>query len=379
MPLSIAFFGSSLLSSYGNRAATYYRGLLRALHERGHRVTFYEPDIRERQQHRELTDPDWARVVVYPVGHEAAVLQAVESARGSDLVLKASDVGVFDAVLESAVLELQAPATLVAFLDTDAPATLDRLAANPEDAFRALIPRFDFVLTQGGGEPVVRAYLAAGARECVPIYSALDAHTHFSVRPDRRFAADLSFLGSRAPDREVRVDEFFLKAAMKLPDRMFLLGGNGWEDKPMPPNVNYLGHVYTHEHNAFNCTPLAILNVSRASRLRYGFSPSPRVFEAAGAAACLITDEWEGLDQFLEPGREVLVARNGEEVAEHLGRLTRESAHAIGQAAHRRILSRHTYARRADELEAVLAGHIARPKAKAAALSAVAIKAGGGS
>jgi spore maturation protein CgeB len=368
--LSISIFGSSLVSSYGNGAATYYRGLIRALHERGHRVTFYEPDVFERQQHRDLADPDWARVVVYPAGEQATVLRAVKGARGSDLILKASGVGLFDDLLDSAVLDLQSPTTLVGFLDVDAPATLARLEANPEAPFRELIPRYDFVLTQGGGEPVVRAYLAAGARACLPICSALDAHTHFTVRPDRRFAADLSFLGHRWPDREQRVDEFFLKPALKLPERSFLMGGNGWEDKPMPVNVNYLGHVYTHEHNAFNCTPLAVLNVSRESRLRYGFSPSPRVFEAAGAAACLITDPWEGLELFLEPGREVLVAHSGEEVAEHLGRLTKESAQAIGQAAHRRILSRHTYARRADELEALLEGRVASPKTKAPALSA---------
>jgi spore maturation protein CgeB len=362
MPLKMAVFGSSLLSSYGNSAAMYFRGLIRALHERGHRVTFYEPDIYERRQQRDLAEPAWAQVEFYPVGQPGTVLRAVEKARGSDLVVKTSGVGAWDGLLERAVLDLQTRATLVAFLDMDAPATLERLERNPQDPFRALLPRYDFVLTSGGGEPVARAYRAAGARECVPIYSALDAHSHGPVRPDPRFAADLSFMGNRIPDREERVEEFFLKLASQMPERTFLLGGEDWEDKPMTANVNYVGHVLVDEHNAFNSTPLAVLNVSRASRLRYGFSPSPRVFEAAGAAACLITDEWTGIELFLEPGREVLVARNGAEVAEHLGRLTRETARAIGQAAHRRVLSRHTYARRADELEAVLAGHL--PKVK---------------
>src|SRR6185312_6880972 len=114
--------------------------------------------------------------------------------------------------------------------------------------------------------------------------------THHPVAPDSRFAGDLGFLGNRLPDREARVEEFFLRAAAALPERTFLLGGSGWGDKPMPRNVHYVGHVYTHEHNAFNCTPLAVLNVNRESMADIGFSPATRVFEAAGAAACLITD-----------------------------------------------------------------------------------------
>src|SRR4051794_33486952 len=153
--LNIAFFGSSLVSAYWNGAATYYRGLIRALHERGHRITFYEPDAYQRQQHRDMADPEWARVVVYPADRDASALAMLEKARGADLVIKASGIGVFDALLESAVLDLQKPGTLVAFLDVDAPATLDRIQTNPTDYFRPLIPRYDLVLTYGGGKPVV--------------------------------------------------------------------------------------------------------------------------------------------------------------------------------------------------------------------------------
>ncbi|HZQ45665.1 MAG TPA: hypothetical protein VFC07_01530, partial [Verrucomicrobiae bacterium] len=163
--LNIAFFGSSLVSAYWNGAATYYRGLIRALHGRGHRITFYEPDAYERQQHRDMADPDWARVVIYSTAKEQDALAVLEEARGADLVIKASGIGIFDELLERAVLDLQTPKTLVAFWDVDAPATLDRIQKNSADPFRALIPRYDLVLTYGGGKPVVKAYLAAGARE----------------------------------------------------------------------------------------------------------------------------------------------------------------------------------------------------------------------
>ncbi|HEU4564901.1 MAG TPA: glycosyltransferase [Gemmatimonadaceae bacterium] len=353
-PLRIAFFGSSLVSAYWNGAATYYRGIVRALHERGHRVTFYEPDAYGRQQHRDLPDPDWAEVVVYSGTDEDEALRMVERARDADLVVKASGVGVFDALLERAVLEQRRPEALVAFWDVDAPATLDRVQHDASDPFRALIPRYDLVLTYGGGEPVVRAYEALGARACVPVYNALDPATHHPVPPVPRFEGELGFLGNRLPDREARVEEFFLRAAAQLPERRFLLGGSGWDDKPMPANVAYLGHVYTADHNAFNCTPRAVLNVNRESMARYGFSPPTRVFEAAGAGACLITDEWEGIEMFLEPGREVLVARDGDAVAEHVRALTPERARAIGEAAYARVLNEHTYAHRAAQVEALL-------------------------
>jgi spore maturation protein CgeB len=358
-PLNISFFGSSLVSAYWNGAATYYRGLIRALAERGHRVTFYEPDAYERQQHRDIRDPRWARVVVYPPTDEDT-LAALEQAEESDLIIKCSGVGIFDELLEAAVLELKRPDSLIAFLDVDAPATLDRIHNDPEDSFRPLISEYNCILTCGGGAPVVNAYLAAGAAECVPIYNALDPHTHFPVAAEARFEGDLGFLGNRMPDREGRVDEFFFEPAAKMPGSKFLLGGNGWQDRPMPGNVNYFGDVYAREHNAFNCTPRAVLNVNRGSMARDGFSPAARVFEAAGAGACLITDKWEGIELFLEPGREVLVAENGDQVAEHLRELSLERAREIGRAAYARVLAEHTYAHRAGQLEKVLEGKAGR-------------------
>ena len=351
--MRIAFFGSSLVSAYWNGAATYYRGIIRNLAERGHRITFYEPDAFERQQHRDIPDPDWAKVVVYPADQQG-VERALDDARGADLVVKASGVGIFDELLEQAVLDLRRPDGLAIFWDVDAPATLDRMESDPRDRFRPLVPRYDFILTYGGGDPVVQAYRRFGARECVPVYNALDPSTHHPVDPDPRFEGDLGFLGNRLPDREARVEEFFLKAAAECPDRRFLLGGNGWGDKSMPANVRYLGHVYTRDHNAFNCTPLAVLNISRESMARYGFSPATRVFEAAGAGACLITDAWEGIEMFLEPEREVLVAADGDEVAERLRGLNAQDARRMGRAAQRRILAEHTYAHRAAQVESIL-------------------------
>jgi spore maturation protein CgeB len=230
---------------------------------------------------------------------------------------------------------------------------------------RAALPELDMVLTYGGGPPVVEAYEGFGAQRCVPVYNALDPETHYPVAPDAAFACDLAFLGNRLPDREARVEEYFLRAASLLPERSFLIGGNGWDSKPMPANVRHRGHVYTAEHNAFNCTPLAVLNVARDSMADVGFSPATRVFEAAGAGACLITDAWEGIEQFLEPDTEVLVARDGQDVADHVAALTPEGAREIGRAALDRVLREHTYALRGRQVHALLSE--AREQAREAA------------
>jgi len=228
------------------------------------------------------------------------------------------------------------------------------MRGSPQHPLRRAVGRFDMVFTYGGGPPVVDAYRAFGARDCMPVYNALDPTTHFPVPPETHFACDLAFLANRLPDREARVEQFFLEPAALLPGKRFLLGGNGWSDKPMPGNVRAIGHVGTASHNAFNCTPLAVLNVARDSMAEVGYSPATRVFEAAGAAACLITDAWEGIELFLEPDEEVLVARDGKDVAEHLRTLTPERARAIGEAALRRVRRDHTYELRAAEVDRVL-------------------------
>jgi spore maturation protein CgeB len=353
--MRIAFFGSSLVSAYWNGAATYYRGIIRALADNGHQITFYEPDAYERQQHRDMDDPPWACVVVYPATEDAA-LRVVEDACGSDLIVKASGVGVFDDLLADAVLGLKRASNLIVFWDVDAPATLDELHFGSNDRFRQLIPQFDVVFTYGGGDPVVNAYKALGAQACVPVYNALDPSTHYRAEPDPRFRGDLGFLGNRLPDRERRVEEFFLKPATRLPAMAFLLGGAGWGDKPTSENVTYFDHVYTRDHNAFNSTPRAVINISRDSMARYGYSPATRVFEAAGAAACLITDKWVGIESFFEPDREILVAAHADEVVDHLRSLAPARARSLGRAAYRRVIARHTYSHRAALVEQVLEG-----------------------
>lgn len=350
--MRIFVFGSSITSSYWNGAATYYRGIYRNLAALDHDITFAEPDIYDRQQHRDVSEVEYANVIVYQTPRDLDELMAL--ARTADLVIKHSGVGADDALLEQRVLECKARHRFVAFWDVDAPATLARVENDPTDPFRALIPQYDFIFTYGGGQPVIDHYKALGAQNCYPIYNALEPESHFPVPSDPALDCDLVFVGNRLPDRERRVEQFFLRAAELAPEMRFILGGEGWGSKQLPGNVRWIGHVGTNAHNRVNSSARMVLNINRESMAEVGFSPPTRVFEAAGAASCLITDHWIGVETFFEPGREILVARDAEDIVRFLRNISRQRAKEIGNAMLERALHEHTYALRAREVDDIL-------------------------
>ena len=359
--MKIFAFGSSITSSYWNGAATYYRGIYKQLNALRHEITFAEPDAYGRQQNRDADDFSYVDSVVY---HDEGDIPALlKQAAGCDLVVKHSGVGVFDELLEQAVLRCRSEKTSVAFWDVDAPATLARVEENPDDVFRALVPEYDFIFTYGGGPPVVEHYTRLGARNCHPIYNALDPETHHPVPAEPALACDLLFVGHRLPDREHRVEEFFFHAAELAPELSFSLGGEGWRGKRMPANVRWIGHIGTGDHNRVNCSARMVLNVNRDSMAGVGFSPPTRIFEAAGSGACLITDRWAGIETFFEVGKEILVAGSAEETVDHLRSIAAAEAQAIGSNMCRRALRDHTYALRAQEFDTIVANALAEQAA----------------
>jgi spore maturation protein CgeB len=350
--MKIFVFGSSLTSSYWNGAATYYRGIYKYLYRRGYEVTFAEPDIYQRQQHRDNVLIDYADVVVYETPRDLGRMLAMTSQ--ADLVVKHSGVGADDELLERRVLDCKSEKTRVAFWDVDAPATLARVEENRNDPFRVLIPHYDFVFTYGGGPAIVDHYTRLGAVNCYPIYNGVDPDHHHPVARDEQFTCDLAFVGNRLPDREKRVEDFFLRAAEMAPEMSFVLGGEGWGGKPMPANVKWIGHVATHQHNAVNVSARMVLNINRESMAHVGFSPPTRVFEAAGAGACLITDRWPGIDHFFRPDNEILIASSAEDVVTYLRRLSSSDCRTIGNAMRERALHEHTYQSRVRSVDSIL-------------------------
>jgi spore maturation protein CgeB len=363
--MRIFVFGSSITSAYWNGAATYYRGIYKNLSLLGHEVTFAEPDIYSRQQNRDLSEVEYANVIVYQTPRD--IDQLIDLAATSDLIIKHSGVGADDALLESRVLECRSVHSRVAFWDVDAPATLASVEADAANPFRELIPRYDLVFTYGGGMPIVEHYLALGARNCHPIYNALDPDTHHPVAPEVQLSCDLVFVGNRLPDRERRVEQFFLRAAELAPEMNFILGGEGWGSKKLPTNVRWIGHVGTSDHNRVNCSARMVLTINRESMAMVGFSPPTRVFEAAGAGACLITDSWDGVETFFSPGKEILIASSAEDVVLHLRTRNSDQAKSIGAAMMERAVREHTYELRAREVDYLL--KMTRPERHPSAIS----------
>jgi spore maturation protein CgeB len=350
--MRIFVFGSSITSSYWNGAATYYRGIYKNLATLGHEVTFAEPNIYDRQKNRDVSDVEYANVIVYETPRDIDDLLHI--ACTADLVVKHSGVGADDSLLERRVLDCKGEHTQIAFWDVDAPATLARVERDLQDPFRACIPKYDFIFTYGGGDAVVEHYLRLGAQNCHPIYNALDPETHHPAVPDDKLACDLVFVGNRLPDREKRVEQFLFRAAELAPKMKFILGGEGWGGKLMPANVRWIGHVGTGDHNKVNCSARMVLNINRESMAEVGYSPPTRVFEAAGAGACLITDDWKGVEAFFVPNKEILIAKNATDIVNCLHLVSAERAKGIGMQMRTRAMADHTYESRAHEVDAIL-------------------------
>ena len=347
--MKIFAFGSSIVSSYWNGAATYYRGIYKYLAQRGHEITFAEPNAYGRQEHRDSGDFSYVAPLIYqPTVDIDRMLQLATEA---DVVIKHGGIGIDDELLERRVAELSSDMPAF-FWDVDSPATIARMRGDAHDPFRRCVPLYDAILSYGGGPASRDGYLNFGARAYYNIYNGLDPETHHPVSPDPALGCDVVFLGNRLPDREARVDQLFFEAARLAPQKSFILGGEGWGDKQMPSNVRWIGHVPTGDHNRVNCSAGMVMNINRTSMASFGFSPPTRVFEVAGAGACMLCDDWPGISDCFEPEKEILVIRTAQDVVDALRNFDDADRKAIGHAFHRRALRDHTYAQRAAQAEA---------------------------
>lgn len=349
--MRLVIFGLTVSSSWGNGHATLWRGLCNALSAQGHDVTFFEHDVSYYANHRDLVSPESFELELYESWDQLRP-KAIETIHESDAAIITSYCPdareASDLVLNSDVLKV--------FYDLDTAVTLETLHERgsvpyiPDEGLRG----FDLVLSYVGGRALEQLKEFLGARTVAPLYGSVDPELHKPAPRSDHYESDLSYLGTYASDRQRALEELFIAPAHLLPKQKFLLGGAQYpEDFPWSENVWFVRHVPPALHPAFYSSSRATLNVTRAAMANVGYCPSGRLFEAAACETPIVSDSWDGLNEFFEPGRELLVAKSSHDVVDALSRDPQE-LRSFGIAARERVLAEHTAAHRARELIGLL-------------------------
>lgn len=351
--LDIVVLGLSLSSSWGNGHATTYRGLLRPLHELGHKVLFLERDVPWYANHRDLPDPDFCELEYYDSVEDLTRLHA-ERITAADAVIIGSYVPEGVRVIDT-VAAMQ-PRCLF-FYDIDTPVTLAKLRrSDPEYIDRRQVSLFDEYFSFSGGPILDELQRDFGARSATALYCSVDAGRYRNTGEPVEW--DLGYLGTYSPDRQPTLQRFLIEPARLLPDRRFVVAGPQYpSDIDWPANVERIDHLPPADHPSFYSRQRFTLNVTRADMIAAGWSPSVRLFEAAACGTPIISDEWDGLGTLLPEGEAILIARDTADVVEFLTRTSREQQTSLGWAARQRVLARHTGEARARELLQHLGTH----------------------
>lgn len=357
--MKLVIFGLSISSSWGNGHATLWRGLASGLAKIGHRVVFFERDVPYYAKNRDYTDIPGGELVLYP-DWKSVTATAKRHLKDADVAIITSycpdGIAATEAVLASRT-------RLKVFYDLDTPVTLANLEAGR--AVEYIGPRgladFDLVLSYTGGAALSELRTRLGARRVAALYGSVDPSVHHPVPPEPEYAADLSYLGTYSNDRQQALEMLFVEPARRLPGHRFALGGSQYPDSfPWTDNIFLYPHVPPGKHGAFYCSSKLTLSVTRRPMADMGYCPSGRLFEASACGVPIVSDDWEGLDQFFEPGIEIIIARTTGHVMDSLAMSDKERAR-IAQAARERTLAKHTAERRALELENMLDAALKAP------------------
>lgn len=345
--LSFVFLGLTITSSWGNGHATTYRGLLKALTRRGHRVLFLERDLPFYATSRDQRCPPLAPTELYGSLDELKARFQGEIER-ADLVVVGSYV---PEGARAARWALEVAGGRVAFYDIDTPVTIGRLEqGETEHLDRALVPRFDLYLSFTGGPMLGELTRRWGARRVRPLYCAVDPELYYPEQVTTLW--DLGYLGTYSADRQGALEELLIEPARRAPGGRFAVAGAQYPDGiAWPANVSLTEHVPPGEHRAFYNAQRFTLNLTRKEMALAGHSPSVRLFEAAACGVPVISDRWPGLEDLFEPGREILVARSAAEVIRLVREMPERDRRAIGLRARERALAAHTAGHRAEALE----------------------------
>lgn len=350
--MKLVIFGLSISSSWGNGHATLWRGLCRALERRGHRTVFFERDTPYYAAHRDLTEIPGVELRLYQRWEEI-LPEARKHLAGADVAMVTSYCP--DGVAASD-LALSSTARTRVYYDLDTPVTLELLRKGKHVPY--LSPNglgdFDLVLSYTGGEALTELKQRLDARRVAPLYGSVDPAVHCPAPAVENYRADLSYLGAYAEDRQAALNTLLIETARRLSGRRFVIGGSLYpETFPWAENIHFAGHIPPANHNAFYCSSTLTLNVTRGAMAAMGWCPSGRLFEAAACGAPIVSDWWEGLDHFFEPGDEILIARSTGDVIAAMEAAPEELAR-MAQRAHARALEEHSAERRAAELESIL-------------------------
>jgi spore maturation protein CgeB len=345
--LEIVILGLSITSSWGNGHATTYRGLVRELAGRGHRVLFLERDAPWYAAHRDLPCPPYGATELY---RDLADLDRRFRVRlrEADAVVLGSYVQQGEAVADWIFGQARG---VTAFYDIDTPVTLAKLARGDYEYLHPRqIPGFDLYLSFTGGPILERLESELGARRALPLFCSCDPGHYFPEALGARW--DLGYLGTYSADRQPAVEALLLEPARRAAHRRFALAGPGYPpESAWPANVDRFEHLPPGEHRAFYNRQRYTLNVTRADMRRAGYSPSIRLFEAAACGTPIVSDHWPGLETFFEPGREIFLAASPEDVERILRDVPEAERRRVGRRGRERVLAEHTAAHRAATLE----------------------------
>ena len=347
-PMNIVILGLSITSSWGNGHATTYRGLVRALVNRGHDVLFLERDAPWYAANRDLAQPPYGRTELYQDLADLKDRFASEVA-GADLVFVGSYVPEGVDVGEWVIKIAQG---MTAFYDIDTPVTLNKLLKGENEYLAPhLIRRYDCYLSFTGGPILEHLEQYYGARCARPLYCAVD-ETLYAPDPMTVAEFDLGYMGTYSADRQPGLEQLLLAPAEALAQAKFVVAGPSYPAGiAWPRNVARIEHLPPEQHRRFYNAQRYTLNVTRADMVRAGYSPSVRLFEAAACGVPIISDYWEGLESFFPLGEAILVARSSEDVLGYLRDLPEEARQEIGARARQVVLTQHSAAQRALELE----------------------------
>lgn len=350
--MKLVIFGLTVSSSWGNGHATLWRGLLKAFAQRGHEVVFFERDVAYYAEQRDMTQLPLGELVLYSSWDEVLPLARRHLAE--------ADVGMVTSYCPDAPaaseLVLQSNVAVNVFYDLDTPVTLSRLSAGEAVGYLPAngLGDFDLVLSYTGGDALTQLQTRLGARRVAPLFGSVDPNVHYPVPPVEQYRSSLSYLGTYAADRQHTLASLFIEPAERLPDRRFLIGGALYPASfPWTGNIHFKRHLPPIEHSSFFCSSRMTLNVTRRAMADMGYCPSGRLFEAAACGTPILSDAWEGLDDFFTPGSEILVASNANEAIAAI-ELPDAALATIARAARERTLAEHTAERRAAQMEEAL-------------------------